>query len=685
VVDATRYFLLPTAVICLATLLGASTPSSLLAGTPVPRVLTFDERVSAERAIEQVYWNHRIWPKDNPGPKPPLATVMSEDVIRLRVEEYLKESNALGRWGRPITAEQLQIEIDRIAAGSRDPQVLSELFAALGHDPLLIVETLARPALADRLVRNRYESDAGRRRTFETWWSEERERTSASVVPPPAVYSLPALPSSACSNDTWTPTSVTTPDPRSQHVAVWTGSEMIYWGGVNGATNVPRNTGGRYIPATDSWATVSTGANVPDARFGHSAAWTGTEMIVWGGQGLTQDSINSGARYNPATNSWLPTSTGANLPLSRYDHTAVWTGSKMIVWGGVHCDHPPPFPCTSLSHENTGGVYDPASDTWTAATSTGTDVPAGRALHTAVWTGSWMVVFGGQSGVAGQILDNGGRYDPSSDTWLPVSRTADVAPGTYEATSVWTGTEVIIWGGHLYDHSTNVGGRYNPATDTWVATSLGPGCPSARYQHTAVWTGSEMIVWGGFAAGTAWTNTGARYDPSNDVWTTTSLGPNDPSTRTWHTSVWTGTEMIVWGGYRSNGTGYEHVNTGGRYCTCPSGPPSVLLGLTEARSGAEVILSWPVVSGATAYDAVKGDLASLRGGHGDFTSAGTTCLADELATLSARDPEALGSGVGRWYLVRAVGCGSPGSYDDGSAAQEGSRDGEILSAGGTCP
>ena len=56
---------------------------------------------------------------------------------------------------------------------------------------------------------------------------------------------------------------------------------------------------------------------------------------------------------------------------------------------------------------------------------------------------------------------------------------------------------MIVWGGFSPDHgSFNTGGRYNPSTDSWTATST-TNAPSARAFHTAVWTGSEMIVWGG--------------------------------------------------------------------------------------------------------------------------------------------------------------------------------------------
>jgi hypothetical protein len=52
-------------------------------------------------------------------------------------------------------------------------------------------------------------------------------------------------------------------------------------------------------------------------------------MIVWGGSGLG----NTGGRYDPIQDTWRATSTGANVPESRSYHSAVWTGTEMIVWG----------------------------------------------------------------------------------------------------------------------------------------------------------------------------------------------------------------------------------------------------------------------------------------------------------------------------------------------------------------
>ena len=100
------------------------------------RSLSFADRVAYQRAIEDVYWRHRIWPKDRPDPKPPLAAVMSQAQLAKKVTDYLHKSQALEEyWDRPITAQQLQAEMDRMAKHTKQPEVLRELFEALGNDP----------------------------------------------------------------------------------------------------------------------------------------------------------------------------------------------------------------------------------------------------------------------------------------------------------------------------------------------------------------------------------------------------------------------------------------------------------------------------------------------------------------------------------------------------------------------
>ena len=109
--------------------------------------------VSYQRAIEEVYWRHRIWPKENPDPKPSLDAVMTQAQLEKKVADYLRSSQVLeDYWHRPLSAEQLQDETNRMAEHTKQPQVLRELFAALGNDPFVIAECLARPLLAERLL-----------------------------------------------------------------------------------------------------------------------------------------------------------------------------------------------------------------------------------------------------------------------------------------------------------------------------------------------------------------------------------------------------------------------------------------------------------------------------------------------------------------------------------------------------
>jgi hypothetical protein len=104
---------------------------------------------------------------------------------------------------------------------------------------------------------------------------------------------------------------------------------MIVWGGFS--DGIFTNTGGRYIPVTDTWTATST-TNAPSARDFHTAVWIGSEMIVWGGGAGGE--TNTGGRYNPSTDGWLATST-VNAPIARVSHTAVWADNQMIVWGGT--------------------------------------------------------------------------------------------------------------------------------------------------------------------------------------------------------------------------------------------------------------------------------------------------------------------------------------------------------------
>jgi hypothetical protein len=336
---------------------------------------------------------------------------------------------------------------------------------------------------------------------------------------------------------------------RSAHSAVWTGSEMIIWGGSWGTHG--RNNGLRYDPATNSWTPTST-ADAPPASSGHTAIWTGEPlnmMIVFGG-GAAHGPV-FGGMYEPAKDKWTPIIKDKdhpqpNMPNTRLDHSAVWTGKEMIIWGGF---------CTGTCMRNDGARFDPETKTWRAMATPGAFLP-GRRGHIAVWTGTEMIIWGGKRTVA--VLRNGARYNPENDTWTPMS--LEGAPARDSCTGVWSGKELLVWGGYNFHRD---GYRYDPAADQWTPMTL-VGAPPGRGGHTAVWTGSEMIVWGGMNGGNGWrTNTGGRYEPETDQWLPLPM-ENVPGPRIGHTAVWTGTEMIVWGG-TLNQSIYGATDTGGRY------------------------------------------------------------------------------------------------------------------------
>ena len=303
---------------------------------------------------------------------------------------------------------------------------------------------------------------------------------------------------------------------------------MIVWGGFNGLFF---NDGARYNPVSNTWTAVTT-TNAPGIRLAHTAVWTGSEMIVWGGVGNVM-ALNDGGRYNPAANSWTPvTTTGA--PSWRFLHTAVWSGSEMIIWGGSrHGDYP------TL---NDGARYNPTSNTWTPVSASA--APGERQLHTAVWVGSEMIVWGGTNG--GTRYNDGARYNPTSNTWAALSATS--APSARERhTAVWTGREMIVWGGLGDSSYPSDGACYHPDSDSWTAMGVAS-APVGRECHTAVWTGHEMIIWGGRELhAVEYHNTGGIYNPDTNSWTVMS-GVGTPVGREIHTAVWTGREMLVWGG-----------------------------------------------------------------------------------------------------------------------------------------
>ncbi len=661
-------------------------------GFAAPRDLTFAERVAAQRAIERVQFPHRV------DTQRPFDEVLPPGVLEGKVRRYLQESFALEQvWNRPITPAMLEAELRRIVSNTKFPDRLAEIFAALDRDPVLIQECFVRPVLSRRLAGEAFERDVtihaaardtaerlvsdlveGRldpaaphaerqviellaesrvesalprlieaadafviearfadfdgaprmaryripKRTVSDWLAERNvvagEFTVATVADPEVDVALGSPPCPA--PDSWDPGSL---DDglygRTTHSLHWTGTEMLVWGGeqIDGSSygsgglrydpigdswskmstagapagNAPHvavwtgsvlfvwtslNSGGRYDPQTDSWQSVSvtnaptaeqraavwaggrvivwgsptnvglgkryhpatdtwsnlTSVGEPSFRSDRSVISTGTEMIVWGGSsGPTY--FQFGSRYNPTTDTWTDTTlTGAPNPRAR--HSAVWTGSRMLVWGGVSCCSPGSFPV------NTGASYDPAANSWSPLPTTG--APSARAGHQAAQVANTMVVWGGGTAT-------GGRLDVLTEQWLgPTSSvgapTGSVSQGRAISTGSGPGAQMIVWGGNSPSTGLASGGRYDPASDIWSPTSAFGQTP--RGDPISVWTGSEVLVWGGYSSSGTGRTTGDRYDPLVDAWTAMSPTGAPPNGNNSCRGAWTGEQLTVW-------------------------------------------------------------------------------------------------------------------------------------------
>ena len=253
------------------------------------------------------------------------------------------------------------------------------------------------------------------------------------------------------SADTWTALStVNAPTARVGHTAVWTDTQMIVWGGKGASGNL--GTGSRYDPSANTWLAITT-TGAPSARTDHVAVWTGSRMLIWGGinaSGL----LNDGALYDPALNQWSTISL-ANAPVVRMNAVAVWAGDRMIVWGG-----------TGESGElDSGGqlLFSNELPTQWLATTTAS-APYARIGHTAVWTGDRMMIWGGQSG--GTPLNDGAVYNAASDEWTGVSMT-NAPSARYDHAAVWTGTEVLIAGGANSGGALSTSAAYDLSIQQW--------------------------------------------------------------------------------------------------------------------------------------------------------------------------------------------------------------------------
>ena len=317
--------------------------------------------------------------------------------------------------------------------------------------------------------------------------------------------------------------------------AVWTGTEMIIWGGTARSGKIERGyEGAAYNPTTRTWRTIS--PSPPGVQGGAAVVWTGDEMVVWASN--SPDGPVGGAVYDPATDSWRRLPAG---PLGKREgYASAWTGKELIVVGGSLGD--------TLA-KPVAAALDPGTGSWRLLPAlnriTGLMPSPG-----VVWGGHEVFVMGSVcanyvSSCTPTLL----AYDPATDALRTIDLgKAPVAPQQQLKLIGVTDNDLVFSTEALAKMRIFIV-RYDRTTGSWSrkgASAPFP-VPVGAYTQTA-WLGDRYVAADG--------SSGLQiYSLDTDTWQTITPGPSPLNSRDGSAIVWTGTDLIAW-----SGTVYERFN-----------------------------------------------------------------------------------------------------------------------------
>jgi hypothetical protein len=216
--------------------------------------------------------------------------------------------------------------------------------------------------------------------------------------------------------------------PTGEGIVVWTGREMIGWGG--GCCGDAWSGGSAYDPAANTWRTLSRTPLAPSQ--GGLGAWTGRELVLFvsgfnpAGDKPYPARFARAAAYDPATDTWRRITPLPEHGL-RFGGTAVWDGHELLVVGA--------------GEDSRGALaYNPAANQWRRLS----PLPSGRVDPKAVWTGTRLLVWGSSTDVSSSSSRTGLAYDPTTDRWSSLPPAPLQGNGQ---TVAWTGLQLLVWGG----------------------------------------------------------------------------------------------------------------------------------------------------------------------------------------------------------------------------------------------
>jgi hypothetical protein len=309
--------------------------------------------------------------------------------------------------------------------------------------------------------------------------------------------------------------------------AVWTGREMIVWGGVNRPTRgapAPRSDGAAYNPATRKWRKIARAPSEILGGGGPAAAWTGRRMVVYVGN--SPDGPAGSAVYDPRTNTWRRLPKG---PLgAREQYASVWTGRELLVFGG-HSGDTYALP--------TAAALNPATGSWRRLNAL--DAVIGLAtVNGALWNGREAFV----SGILHRphVVDRPIllAFNPKTNKLrqIDLSKAPVNRQQRRQLDPVGrSGSDIVFWTGTSSSSTPVI--RYNPTTRHWRKAKPARCNPYGQI----AWTGDRLVA----ACGTEQLQI---YSPRTDSWSTLTPGPSPLNSRDSSEIVWTGTDLIVWSG-----------------------------------------------------------------------------------------------------------------------------------------
>jgi hypothetical protein len=344
---------------------------------------------------------------------------------------------------------------------------------------------------------------------------------------------------------------ISAPTPRQQAAATWADGRMFVWGGRGPTSDL--DDGGLYQPKTDTWVSVAGGAGAPSPRVLAAAVFTGDRIVVWGGGPFgSQAAHMTGAIFKPASGNWDGPTSVVNTPSGRRKPIAVWTGTHVLIWGGE----------ASGSPAAGGGLFDPKLNVWTSVPTRGS--PGPRTGMAWAWTGTELLIFGGRPDGIGATGEGYG-FDPVGNTWRTLSAAGAPSARYDAFAVWQEGTLLVFGGRDAAGTALGDGAVYDPMMDTWAALptrgSASPRSAPASRTGSATWTGLRSLVVGGVDGDGALLMDGAQFEPLMQSWP--KAVPSWPSGKEheYGTVVWSGEELIVWSGL----DGGTLVSAGERY------------------------------------------------------------------------------------------------------------------------